>query len=144
MSVSHPTPKASCGFPIVRGGLWNVRTIHIVQADAGSGADWDAHWASAVFAAAPASARRATAAAGSSRPTVQRPRRRRSRATRPDVARTVEQYHRALAAGDSTAALTLLAPDAVILESGGVETRDEYRGHHLPGDVAFARAVRMS
>jgi ketosteroid isomerase-like protein len=30
----------------------------------------------------------------------------------------------------------------VILESGGVEDRSEYRGHHLPGDIAFARAVR--
>jgi hypothetical protein len=30
----------------------------------------------------------------------------------------------------------------VILESGGVETRAEYRGHHLPGDIAFARAVK--
>ncbi|MDP9348974.1 MAG: nuclear transport factor 2 family protein [Gemmatimonadota bacterium] len=27
------------------------------------------------------------------------------------------------------------------MESGGVETRAEYRGHHLPGDIAFAQAV---
>lgn len=32
-----------------RPGLWNVRTLHIVPADAGSGADWDAHWATLVF-----------------------------------------------------------------------------------------------
>ena len=38
--------------PISRAGLWNVRTIHIVQADATSGADWDAHWATLVFSAA--------------------------------------------------------------------------------------------
>ena len=38
--------------PITRAGLWNVRTIHIVQADAASGADWDAHWATLVFSAA--------------------------------------------------------------------------------------------
>ena len=37
---------------ITRAGLWNVRTIHIVQADAASGADWDAHWATLVFSAA--------------------------------------------------------------------------------------------
>ena len=37
--------------PITRAGLWNVRTIHIVQADAASGADWDAHWATLVFSA---------------------------------------------------------------------------------------------
>lgn len=30
----------------------------------------------------------------------------------------------------------------VILESGGVETREEYRSHHLPADIAFARAVK--
>ena len=57
------------------------------------------------------------------------------------VAATVEAYHRALATGDSAAALALLAPDAVILESGGVETREDYRGHHLAADIAFARAV---
>jgi ketosteroid isomerase-like protein len=58
------------------------------------------------------------------------------------VAAVVERYHRALAAGDSTGALALLAPDAIILEAGGVETRAEYRSHHLAGDIEFARAVR--
>ncbi len=58
-----------------------------------------------------------------------------------EVAATVERYHAALAAGDSAAALALLAPDAVILESGGIETREEYRAHHLPADIAFAQAV---
>lgn len=58
-----------------------------------------------------------------------------------DVAATVEAFHRALAEGDSVAALALLAPEAVVLESGGLETRAEYRSHHLPGDIAFARAV---
>ena len=58
------------------------------------------------------------------------------------VAAVVERYHRALAAGDSTGALALLAPDAIILESGGVETRSEYRSHHLAGDIEFARAIR--
>lgn len=37
--------------PVTRAGLWNVRTIHIVQAEATSGADWDAHWATLVFSA---------------------------------------------------------------------------------------------
>lgn len=58
------------------------------------------------------------------------------------VAQTVHRYHAALSAGDSAAALALLAPDAVILESGGVESRAEYRSHHLPADIEFARAVR--
>lgn len=57
------------------------------------------------------------------------------------VAQAVADYHAALARGDSAAALALLAPDAVILESGGLESRNEYRAHHLPGDIGFARAV---
>ena len=35
--------------PISAAGLWNVRTIQITQSAAGSGADWDTHWASLVF-----------------------------------------------------------------------------------------------
>ncbi len=54
----------------------------------------------------------------------------------------VVAYHAALATGDSTAPLALLAPDAIIVESGGIETRDEYRSHHLPGDIGFARAIK--
>jgi ketosteroid isomerase-like protein len=58
------------------------------------------------------------------------------------VAKTVTEYHEALSAGDSAKALALLAPDALILESGGSETRAEYRSHHLSGDISFARAVK--
>ena len=57
------------------------------------------------------------------------------------VAAVVGTYNEALAKGDSVAALALLAEDAVILESGGVETRAEYRAHHLPADMRFAKAV---
>lgn len=57
------------------------------------------------------------------------------------VAGVVNRYHAALSAGDSAAALALLAPDVMILESGGVETRAEYRSHHLAGDIAFAKGV---
>ena len=57
------------------------------------------------------------------------------------VATAVTRYHDALISGDSAAALALLADDAVILESGGAETRAEYRSHHLPADIAAARAM---
>ena len=57
------------------------------------------------------------------------------------VAAIVHAYHRALSTGDSAGALALLASDAVILESGGAESRDEYRSHHLPADIQFAQAV---
>ena len=58
------------------------------------------------------------------------------------VAATVERFHAAVVAGDSTLALSLLALEAVVLESGGIETREEFRAHHLPADIAFAQAVK--
>lgn len=57
------------------------------------------------------------------------------------VTSTVAAFHAALAAGDSALALSFLAPDVRVLESGGTETLAEYRAHHLPADIAFARAV---
>ena len=60
------------------------------------------------------------------------------------VVSVIERFHAALAAGDSTAALQLLAPDAMILESGGVETRAEYQSHHLAGDIAYAKSMRST
>lgn len=59
-----------------------------------------------------------------------------------DVASVVSRYHDALATGDSATALSLLTEDALILEGGGVESRADYRAHHLPADIAFARAIR--
>lgn len=60
------------------------------------------------------------------------------------VLAVVEAYHHALGQGDGDGALALLAPDAVIAESGGLETREEYASHHLPGDMAFASAVERT
>jgi ketosteroid isomerase-like protein len=57
------------------------------------------------------------------------------------VARAVRRFHQALEAGDSVAAIALLAPDAEILESGDRETVAEYRASHLAADIEFARAV---
>jgi uncharacterized protein (TIGR02246 family) len=56
------------------------------------------------------------------------------------VAAVVTKYHQALAAGDSAAALALLADDATILESGGIETRAEYRSHHLSADINASKS----
>jgi len=59
-----------------------------------------------------------------------------------DPVAVVAQFHRALAEGDSSAALALLLPEVVIFEAGSVEaSRDEYRQHHLPADMAFSRAT---
>jgi ketosteroid isomerase-like protein len=60
------------------------------------------------------------------------------------VAAVVDRYHHALAAGDSGLALALLSPNAIIVESGDVESLLEYRSHHLPADIAFARAVKAN
>jgi ketosteroid isomerase-like protein len=57
------------------------------------------------------------------------------------VAGTIQQFHAALASGDSVAALGLLTEDCVVLEAGILETRAEYRAHHLAADLSFAKAV---
>jgi ketosteroid isomerase-like protein len=59
-----------------------------------------------------------------------------------EAARTVDRFHQALARGDSAAVLGLLTPNATIVESGDVETFTEYRAHHLPADIEFARTVK--
>lgn len=58
-----------------------------------------------------------------------------------EVRDVVESFGRALASGDSLAALELLHADVVIHESGHAETREEYRSGHLRSDIAFAAAV---
>jgi ketosteroid isomerase-like protein len=61
-----------------------------------------------------------------------------------NVGSAVEAFHTALAHGDAKAAMKLMAPDAVILESGYAETRAEYESHHLPEDIKFAQAVHSN
>jgi ketosteroid isomerase-like protein len=60
------------------------------------------------------------------------------------VVAVVNSFHAAFAVGDSAAVLRLLAPDVLVLEAGSLETLAEYRAHHLPADIAFARAVASS
>ena len=54
---------------------------------------------------------------------------------------SVRAFHEALKAGDSSEVMRLLAPDAVILEEGGRESRNEYRDHHLYADIQFSKAI---
>ncbi|MEX2583110.1 MAG: nuclear transport factor 2 family protein [Gemmatimonadota bacterium] len=58
------------------------------------------------------------------------------------VTAAVDRFHAALEAGDSITALELLLPNATILEAGGIESREEYRSHHLQADIDYAAAVR--
>ncbi len=57
------------------------------------------------------------------------------------VVAVVDAFHSALSSGDSATALAQLADDVTILESGGVETLEQYRSGHLMGDMRFAQAV---
>ena len=57
------------------------------------------------------------------------------------VVDVIDAFHAALAAGDSTKALSLLSDDVVILESGGTEDKNHYRNGHISGDMRFAQAV---
>jgi len=61
--------------------------------------------------------------------------------TEHQVVTVVDAFHAALVAGDSTTALSHLADDVIILESGGVENKEHYRSGHLAGDMRFAQAV---
>lgn len=62
-------------------------------------------------------------------------------AARPAIA-VVDAFHAALRSGDAGAVLALLTEDVVVLEEGGAErSREEYAGHHLQADMAFAAAT---
>jgi len=58
---------------------------------------------------------------------------------------TVIAFHAALTRGDTAAALSLLAEDVLIFESGSVErSRAEYASYHLAADAEFSAAVRRT
>lgn len=58
-----------------------------------------------------------------------------------EVVNVIDAFHEALVAGDSTTALSYLADDVAILESGGIENKHHYRSGHIKGDMRFAKAV---
>ncbi len=57
------------------------------------------------------------------------------------ITAAAENFHKALAAGKPDEVMSLLQPDALIVEAGTVQTRDEYQREHLMADIAYARAV---
>lgn len=57
------------------------------------------------------------------------------------IVQILDRFQAALYAGDSSAVLNMLAPDAVILEGGGIETLAEYRKQHLPADIRHAKST---
>lgn len=58
-----------------------------------------------------------------------------------DITAVVESFYAAMKAGDKAAAMRVIAPDAVFLESGQLETRAEYEANHLPADISFESQV---
>jgi ketosteroid isomerase-like protein len=59
-----------------------------------------------------------------------------------DIAKVVTAFYGAITAGDKAAAMHLIAPDAVFVESGKIETRAEYEANHLPADIDFEHQVK--
>jgi ketosteroid isomerase-like protein len=53
----------------------------------------------------------------------------------------LDSFWGAVKRGEATLAMTHIAPDAVFLESGRLETRAEYESNHLPADIAFEKQV---
>jgi len=63
-------------------------------------------------------------------------------ATARGAASVVEAFHRLLKSGNSNSAAALLASNALIYESGGVErSKAEYIEHHLPADAEFSKST---
>jgi ketosteroid isomerase-like protein len=57
------------------------------------------------------------------------------------VTAVLESFYGAMKTGDTAAAMRLIAPDAMFIESGRLETRDEYEKNHLPADIQFEKQV---
>lgn len=59
----------------------------------------------------------------------------------PKPADIVTAFHEALKSGDREAALELLLPETLILESGHLQTVTEYAEHHLTSDIEMSKAT---
>ncbi len=57
------------------------------------------------------------------------------------VTTVVEAFYGAMKAGDPAAAMRTIAPGAMFLEGGRLETRAEYESTHLPADIQFEQQV---
>ena len=58
-----------------------------------------------------------------------------------DVRTTLESFYAAMKTPDPAAAMAVIADDAVFLEGGRLETREEYEKNHLPADIEFEAQV---
>ena len=58
-----------------------------------------------------------------------------------DVAAVLESFYGAIKRGDPQAAMSVIAHDALFVESGKLETREQYEKNHLPADIDFEKQV---
>lgn len=58
-----------------------------------------------------------------------------------DVRTTLETFYGAMRTADTAAAMALIAEDAMFVEGGRLETREEYEKNHLPADISFEKQV---
>ena len=58
-----------------------------------------------------------------------------------DVKAAIEAFYAAVKKGDPKAAMALIAPDAIFVESGRLETRQQYEENHLPLDIDFEKQI---
>src|SRR5688500_4796203 len=57
------------------------------------------------------------------------------------VTGVLDTFYGAMKTGDTVTAMSVIAPDALFVESGKLETREEYEKNHLPADIAFEKQV---
>jgi ketosteroid isomerase-like protein len=60
------------------------------------------------------------------------------------VAAAVKAFHSAFASGNAADVMQFIAQDALMMEGGTIETRDQYEQSHLPADIAFEKAVKAT
>jgi ketosteroid isomerase-like protein len=53
----------------------------------------------------------------------------------------VNAFYGAMKTADKTAAMALIHEDAMFVEGGRLETREQYETNHLPADIEFEQAV---
>jgi len=58
-----------------------------------------------------------------------------------EVAAVLESFYGAIKRGDPKGAMSVIAPDALFVESGKLETRAQYEENHLPADIDFEKQV---
>ena len=59
-----------------------------------------------------------------------------------EVVDVLRAFYAGIEAGDAEAVMRLVAPDALFIEAGMLETREQYETSHLPADIEFSADMR--